>query len=121
MRGDRVATAGPDLRRRPVAQFADLAAAIVDTSALWDRTAHLHMFDLGESGGLLIDQYWDDPPEDSRADTAVKLSTLTAGRQSAWIFDLGDNWSHRCTVGAEQIDPDDTPGITPDWPMPYWR
>jgi hypothetical protein len=99
--------------------FADLAAAIDDAFSRWDR-AHLHMFDLGESGGLLVDQYWDDPPEDSRVDAAVKLSTLTAGQQFAYVFDLGDDWAHLCTVGAERIDPLDTLGITPDRPMPYW-
>ncbi|MDQ2737942.1 MAG: plasmid pRiA4b ORF-3 family protein [Actinomycetota bacterium] len=99
--------------------FADLATATDDAFARWDR-AHLHMFDLGEPGGLLVDQYWDDPPEDSRADAAVKLSTLTAGQQFAYVFDLGDNWAHLCTVGAERIDPLDTLGITPDRPMPYW-
>jgi len=31
-----------------------------------------------------------------------------------------DKWAHLCTVGAEQIDPLDTLGITSDRPMPYW-
>lgn len=99
--------------------FAHLATAIDDAFARWDR-AHLHMFDLGESGGLLIDQYWDDPPDDSRVDDTVKLSTLTAAQQFVYLFDLGDNWAHLCTVGAERIDPLDTLGITSDRPMPYW-
>lgn len=98
--------------------FADLATALDDGFARWDR-AHLHMFDLGEPGGLLVDQYWDDPPEASRVDAAVKLSTLTAGQQFAYVFDLGDDWAHLCTVGADRIDPLDTLGITPQRPMPY--
>ena len=52
------------------------------------------MFDLGESGGLLIDQYWDDAPSDSRVDDTVNLSTLAGGQQFVYIFDLGDNWAH---------------------------
>jgi len=95
--------------------FAHLATAIDDAFARWDR-AHLHMFDLGESGGLLIDQYWDDPPDDSRVDDTVNLSTLTAAQQFVYVFDLGDNWAHLCTVGAEPIDPLDTLGITSDRP-----
>jgi hypothetical protein len=47
--------------------FAQLATAIDDAFARWDR-AHLHMFDLGEHGGPLIDRYWDDPPERARLD-----------------------------------------------------
>ncbi len=99
--------------------FAHLATAIDDAFARWDR-AHLHTFDLGESGGLLIDQYWDDPPSDSRVDDAVNLSLLLAGQQFVYVFDLGDNWAHLCTVGPERIDPLDTLGIIPDRPMPYW-
>ena len=80
-RAELVAEAGTDLRRRPVAQLRpprdrDRRHAF----ARWDR-AHLHMFDLGESGGLLIDQYWDDAPSDSRVDDTVNLSTL--GRRPA--------------------------------------
>jgi len=99
--------------------FAHLATAIDDAFARWDR-AHLHMFDLGESGGLLIDQYWDDAPSDSRVDDTVNLSTLAGRQQFVYIFDLGDNWAHLCTVGPERIDPLDTLGITPDRPLPYW-
>jgi hypothetical protein len=58
--------------------FAQLATAIDDAFARWDR-AHLHMFDLGGGEGLLIDRYWDDPPDNSRVDDTVKLSTLTGG------------------------------------------
>lgn len=72
--------------------FADLATAIDEAFARWDR-AHLHMFDLGESGGLLIDPYWDDPPDDSCVDDTVNLSTLTAAQQFVYVFDLGDNWN----------------------------
>ena len=99
--------------------FAHLATAIDDAFARWDR-AHLHTFDLGESGGLLIDRYWDDPPTGSRVDDAVKLNTLTGGQQFVYVFDLGDNWAHMCTVGTERIDPLGTLGMTPDRPMPYW-
>jgi len=82
--------------------------------------AHLHLFDLGESSGLLIDKYGDDPPTGSRADDAVNLSALTGGQQFAYVFDLGDDWAHLCTVGAERIDPLDILGATPDRPMPGW-
>ncbi len=57
--------------------FAPLATAIDDVFARWDR-ARLHMFDLGESGGLLIDQYWDDPPSDPLA-AACNGGAVTAG------------------------------------------
>ncbi len=90
-----------------------------DTFARWDR-AHLHMFDVGGVEGLLIDRYWDDPPDDSRVDDTVTLSTLTGGQQFVYVFDLGDDWAHLCTLNPERIDPLNTVGITPDRPMPYW-
>jgi len=37
-----------------------------------------------------------------------------------YVFDLGDDWAHLCTVGPEQIDPVETVGILPDCPLPYW-
>ncbi len=99
--------------------FAQLATAIDDAFARWDR-AHLHMFDLGGGAGLLIDRYWDDPPDNSRVDDTVKLGTLTGGQQFVYVFDLGDDWAHLCTLSPERIDPLHTVGITPDRPMPYW-
>lgn len=99
--------------------FAQLATAIDDAFARWDR-AHLHMFDLGEQGGLLIDRYWDDPPEQSRVDETVRLGTLAAGHQFVYVFDLGDDWAHLCTVADQRIDPQVSLGITPDSPLPYW-
>ena len=70
--------------------------------------------------GLLIDQNWDDPPDNSRVDHSVKLGVLNPGQQFVYVFDLGDNWTHLCTVGAERIDPMDTLGVTPPRPSPYW-
>ena len=35
----------------------------------------------------------------------VKLSRLHPGEQFAYVFDLGDDWAHLCTVGARRIDP----------------
>ena len=99
--------------------FAQLATAIDDAFARWDR-AHLHMFDLGGVAGLLIDRYWDDPPDNSRVDDTVKLGTLTGGQRFVYVFDLGDDWAHLCTVNPERIDPLHTVGITPDRPTPYW-
>ena len=99
--------------------FADLATAIDDAFARWDR-AHLHMFDFGDPAGLLVDQNWEDPPQLSRVDAAVKLGVLKPGQQFIYVFDLGDNWTHLCEVGVERIDPMDTLGVTPHRPTPYW-
>ncbi|MGE5286712.1 MAG: hypothetical protein ACM3ML_05810 [Micromonosporaceae bacterium] len=50
----------------------------------------------------------------------VKLSRLHPGEQFAYVFDLGDDWAHLCTVGARRIDPVEVLGILPDTPLPSW-
>jgi hypothetical protein len=50
----------------------------------------------------------------------VKLSRLRPCEQFVYVFDLGDDWAHLCTVGAQRIDPVDALGIRPDKPLPYW-
>ena len=38
----------------------------------------------------------------------------------AYVFDLGDDWTHLCTVHTTKIDPLDTVGFTPATPTAYW-
>ncbi len=99
--------------------FADLAVAIDDAFARWDRS-HLHDFRL--AGGTRIalpDDEWDEPG--ARLDEqATKLNRLEANEQFVYVFDFGDGWTHLCTVGAAKIDPLVELGITPRKPLPYW-
>ena len=53
-------------------------------------------------------------------DEVAWLSRLRPGEQFAYVFDLGDDWAHLCTVGAQRIDPVEVLGIQPDAPLPYW-
>ncbi|ALL85854.1 hypothetical protein AD017_32425 (plasmid) [Pseudonocardia sp. EC080619-01] len=99
--------------------FAALATAIDDAFARWDR-AHLHEFELAD--GTRIGQ--PDPTDPELApellDTAaVRLSRLQPGQQFVYVFDLGDRWTHLCTVGPARIDPLDELGIHPATPLPY--
>lgn len=50
----------------------------------------------------------------------MKLSRLPPEEQLAYVFDLGDDWAHLCTVGARRIDPVEVLRILPDTPLPYW-
>jgi hypothetical protein len=112
--------------------FADLAGAIDDAFARWDR-AHLHLFDLGdvgdsgdfdpeviEGGGLLVGRGWEERPAGARLDTQARLGELRAGQRFAYVFDLGDDWAHICTVGTQRIDPLDELGIVPEAPTTYF-
>jgi hypothetical protein len=53
-------------------------------------------------------------------DRKVRLSRLGLGEQFVYVFDLGDDWTHLCTVGPERVDPLETLGIVPYEPLPYF-
>jgi hypothetical protein len=98
--------------------FAQLATAIDDAFARWDR-AHLHEFTL--AGGTRIgmpDPEWDD--EHVISDARTTLSRLKLGEQFVYVFDFGDDWTHLCTVGEARVAPLEVLGIVPDTPLPYW-
>jgi hypothetical protein len=44
----------------------------------------------------------------------------SCSRQFLYTFDLGDDWTHPCTVAPAGIDPLEALGIMPDTPLPYW-
>lgn len=99
--------------------FADLAVAIDDAYARWDR-AHLHEFrlvddqrigrpdDNGDESGAVLD------------DRRIRLSRLGPGERFLYVFDFGDAWHHLCTVGEQRIDPLEQLGIVPAKPLAYW-
>ena len=97
--------------------FRDLATAIDDAFARWDR-AHLHEFTLADGRRIgRPDDEWDDEPvlDDGRL---VVARTVNLGAAFKYVFDLGDYWVHRCTVAARKIDPLEQLGIVPDQPVP---
>lgn len=96
--------------------FEQLARAIDHAFGRWDLS-HLHEFTLldrtcvGEP-----DPEWDEGRVmvDARQ---TRLSRLTLGEQFAYVFDLGDHWSHLCTVGPERVDPLRSYGSVPAGPV----
>lgn len=111
----------------PSHTFMDLANAINDAFARWDRS-HLSMFTL-DDGRVITD-------EETGAEMAGSISgpiiapiniatakvarTLEPGAEFKFMFDLGDAWTHRCVLGEVKIDPLEVLGIRPDAPLPYW-
>ena len=51
---------------------------------------------------------------------AVRLSRLSAGEQFAYTFDMGDDWTHLCSVDAARVDPYEAYGVLPARPVPLW-
>ena len=100
--------------------FKNLADAIDDAFARWDRS-HLQEFTLADHTRLC------DPDPDRDIEGVVtedyqqvRLSRLGPREQFVYVFDLGDNWAHLCTVGARRIDPVEALGILPGTPLPYF-
>jgi hypothetical protein len=52
--------------------------------------------------------------------TARVARSVAPGAEFQFTFDLGDDWTHRCVVGPEKVDPMEVLGVRPDVPLPYW-
>ena len=99
--------------------FAQLADAIDDAFARWDRS-HLHEFELAD-GTLLTTPFLDWEELGTVADDRrTRLGRLGLGEQFVYVFDFGDDWAHLCTVGPARVDPEEVLGITPDAPLPFF-
>jgi len=98
--------------------YGQLATAIDDAFARWDRS-HLHEFELAD--GTRIGTH--DPELDDEGvldETRETLSRLQLSEQFIYVFDLGDDWTHLCTVVDASIDPLDTLGLVPKTPLPFF-
>jgi len=99
--------------------FKQLADAIDDSLARWDRS-HLQQFTLADQTLLCdLDPDWEIDGEITGDYWKVRLSRLRPGEQFVYVFDLGDDWAHLCTVGSEGIDSLEVLGIIPGTPLPY--
>ncbi|PBC39084.1 hypothetical protein CJ179_37425 [Rhodococcus sp. ACS1] len=111
----------------PSHTFMDLANAVNDAFARWDR-AHLSMFTLAdgrvvtdvETGAEMASSMGGPITETVDIVSAKVVRTLVPGAEFQFTFDLGDDWTHRCVVGKEKVDPVEVLGIRPEAPMPYW-
>jgi hypothetical protein len=100
--------------------FERFAAAIDDAFARWDRS-HLHEFTLADGTTISPTRWWDGEESEGMLDGAkVNLSRLKPGERFAYVFDLGDDWQHLCTVADKRVDPLEVYGAVPDRPVPYW-
>jgi len=98
--------------------FAQLARAIDDAFARWDHS-HLHEFELAD--GTRVGTPDPDMDDDGVLDeTREHLTNLQASQQFIYVFDLGDDWTHLCTVLEAGIDPHEVLGGVPSTPLPYF-
>jgi hypothetical protein len=102
-----------------VHSFAQLATAIDVAFARWDRS-HLHEFQLDDGTRIGIVDDESDIDDSVVDEQNLKLARLKPGEQFVYVFDLGDDWAHMCTVGESPIDPVETVGLAPETPLPYF-
>jgi pRiA4b ORF-3-like protein len=98
--------------------YAQLSTAIDDAFARWDRS-HLHEFELADGTRIGIPNQ-ESGNEDVLDETREKLSRLQTSQQFIYVFDLGDNWTHLCTIVDANIDPRGALGVIPNAPLPYF-
>lgn len=118
----RVFAVGPDHT------FADLAGAIDSAFARWDLN-HLSVFTLAD-GRVVTDAatgadyatsaFGEVPAASLDIEVARVMRTVDQGAQFRYVFDLGDDWTHCCTVDIGHVDPADVLGVIPRAPMAYW-
>lgn len=111
----------------PSHTFMDLANAVNDAFARWDRS-HLSVFTLSD-GRIVTDEESGTEMASSPGgplaspldiEAAKVTRTVSLGEEFQYTFDLGDDWVHRCVVDQGKIDPVEELGIRPDKPLPYW-
>ncbi|MFZ2177202.1 MAG: hypothetical protein WAW17_24840, partial [Rhodococcus sp. (in: high G+C Gram-positive bacteria)] len=111
----------------PSHTFMDLANAVNDAFARWDRS-HLSMFTLADgrvvtdaqTGAEVAGSIGGPITEPVDIESAKVARLLGPGAEFQFTFDLGDDWTHRCVVGGDKVDPVEVLGITPRNPLPYW-
>jgi hypothetical protein len=111
---------GRDMLVGPGHTFAQLAEAIEQAFARWDRS-HLHGFELAD--GRRIGH----PDEDFAPDVVwldhaqlIVAREVQAGDTFEYVFDFGDHWLHRCSVVESGVDPVKAYGDLPDRPVAVW-
>lgn len=111
----------------PSHTFEDLAEAVNVAFARWDHS-HLSVFTLRD-GRMLTDEFNGPelgnsafgPVQEVLDFARVKVArTVKAGDEFKFTFDLGDDWTHRCTVNRTKVDPLEVIGIKPAKPLAYW-
>ena len=116
---------GRDLLVSSAHTFADLASAIDRAFARWDRS-HLHEFRLLDGRRVIMmegaDEFEEIDPVRHLDELAHSLSSvgLRHGETFTYVFDLGDDWEHGCTVLRTGVDPEEEAGTVPSEILPIF-
>ncbi len=111
--------AGRVMIASPTHTLAELSEAIDLAFARWDL-AHLHQFELSDGRRAMPEGDEDDPEVLDSTATALGTLGLGPGLTFEYVFDLGDDWRHRCEVQAVDVDLEDEYDEPPGQPVPIW-
>lgn len=103
----------------PQHSLAELAEAIDLAFARWDHS-HLHEFEFTDGGRYMPGGSDFEPGVMDSEDVTLRSLGLAGGASFEYVFDLGDNWKHRCLVHSTDADPEEEYGSPPDQPVPIW-
>jgi hypothetical protein len=103
----------------PKHTLAELAEAIDLAFARWDHS-HLHEFQLGDGKRYMLGGSDFEPDVIDSTSTSLAAAGLDRGATFEYVFDLGDDWRHRCDVQATDVDPGEEYGAPSDRPVPIW-
>jgi hypothetical protein len=100
--------------------FSDLAEAVDTSFGRWDLTP-LHQFEV-EGRVLVTAGAGGDGTPDAEDSDEVTIGEvgLRVGARFVYIFDLGEGWTHECTVEDVTVDPFELTGEEPDVPVPVY-
>ncbi len=112
---------------RPTHTFVQFADSVNDAFARWDRS-HLSLFTCAdgrivtdsETGAELASGIGGPLLSPLDIGTTRLADVLSPGEEFQFTFDLGDDWTHRCVITADRIDPREELGLTPRLPLPFW-
>lgn len=88
----------------------ELAVAIDTGFARWDL-GHFHMFPLPDGAEYVLGGWEDGDDTRVRSRRVSGSSDSQSERRSKYVFDLGDEWRHRCEVLADRCAKRLLPGI----------
>jgi len=113
---------GRDLLVSSAHTFAELASAIDRTFARWDLS-HLHEFRLVDGRRIVMedaDEFEASPNDLDERSHSLSSIGLSSGDTFTYVFDLGDDWEHRCAVLRTDVDPEEEAGIVPSGILPIF-
>jgi hypothetical protein len=97
----------------PSHTLAELGEAIDVAFARWAHS-HLHEFQLGDGKRYMLGGSDFEPEVIGEHRRDARLADLDVGMSFEYVFDLGDDWRHRCEVQSVDADPAEENGSSPE-------